>query len=137
MTLRGHTDATQRRARTGIALFFIVAGLLVTSCGGGGGGNDAYGERGAVVAQSSSITVHMKDIQFQPKGIRVKPGTTVTWVNDDRVLHNVRQVESVFLSPDVMKHGDIFNYNFDKPGTYRYVCTYHHPKMNGVVIVEE
>ncbi len=114
----------------------VVAGLLAASCRGGSSSTDAYGERNPVPVQGSSITVHMKDIQFQPKGIKVKPGTKVTWLNDDPVVHNVRQIEDVFLSPDVIKQGDTFSFTFDKPGTYRYQCTYHHPNMNGVVIVE-
>lgn len=33
--------------------------------------------------------------------------------------------------------GDTFSYTFDAPGTYRYQCTFHHPNMNGMVIVED
>lgn len=113
-----------------------VALLLGVSCGGSKG-SDAYGERNAVEIAANSVTVDMGDIQFHPQGIKVKPGTTVTWVNKEAAIHNVRQVESVFLSQDVMKEGDTFSFTFDKPGRYRYVCTYHHPNMNGVVIVEE
>jgi plastocyanin len=112
-----------------------VAALLAGACGGGG--NDAYGERSAIKVSGMSVTVELKDIQFRPQGIRVKPGTTVTWVNKDPVIHNVRQVESVFLSPDEVQPGHTFSYTFDKPGTYRYQCTFHHPSMNGVVIVGE
>lgn len=83
------------------------------------------------------MTVELRNIQFQPQGIRVKPGATVTWVNNDRVVHNVRQVESKFLSQDVMEKDDTFSFTFEEPGKYRYQCTYHHPNMNGVVIVEE
>lgn len=117
-------------------LAILSATFLVWSCGSGEG-TDAYGERNPVEVTGSSVTVEMKDIQFQPQGIRVKPGTTVTWVNSDTVIHDVRQVESVFLSPDEMKEGDTFSFTFNTPGSFRYVCTYHHPNMNGVVIVKE
>lgn len=119
----------------GMLSLLAVALLLGVSCGGSKG-SDAYGERNAVEIAANSVTVEMKDIQFQPQGIRVSPGTTVTWVNHDSVVHNVRQVESVFLSQDDMEQGDRFTFTFDKPGRYRYQCTYHHPDMNGVVIVE-
>jgi plastocyanin len=115
----------------------LTAGLLIVACSGEGGGSDAYGERDAVEVTGTSVTVEIKDIQFQPNGIRVRPGTTVTWVNRDPVVHNVRQVESVFLSQDVMEEGDTFSFTFREPGTYRYVCTYHHPNQLGVVIVDE
>lgn len=97
---------------------------------------DAYGELGAETVTGSAVTVDMKGIQFVPQGISVRVGTTVTWVNRDQVAHNVRQVESEFLSPDSMEPGQAFSYTFTRPGTFRYQCTFHHPDMNGVVIVE-
>ena len=120
-----------------LALLALFAASLIAGACGGDAGNDAYGERSAIEVSGMSVTVELKDIHFRPQGIRVKPGTTVTWVNKDPVVHNVRQIESVFLSPDVVPPGDTFSYTFDTPGKYRYQCTYHHPNMNGVVIVEE
>ena len=120
-----------------LSLLTLFAVALLAGACGGDGGNDAYGERSAIEVSGLSVTVELKGIRFQPQGIRVKPGTTVTWVNNDPVIHNVRQVESVFLSPDVVQPGETFFYTFDKPGRYRYQCTLHHPSMNGVVIVEE
>jgi plastocyanin len=115
----------------------IIAGVALISCGGSGNGSDTYGESNPVSVQGDSVTVEMKDIRFDPKGIKVKPGTTVTWVNNDPVVHNVRQVQSVFLSEDVMDPGALSTFTFGEPGTYRYVCTLHEPNMNGVVIVRE
>src|SRR3972149_5712413 len=86
-------------------LTLFAAALLAGACGGDGG-NDAYGERGAIEVSGLSVTVELKDIRFRPQGIRVKPGTKVTWINNDPIIHNVRQVESVFLSPDVVQPGD-------------------------------
>jgi plastocyanin len=120
-----------------LVLLALFAAALVAGACSGDGGNDAYGERSAIEVSGMSVTVELKGIQFRPQGIRVKPGTTVTWVNKDPVIHNVRQVESVFLSPDVVQPGDTFSHTFDTPGKYRYQCTFHHPNMNGVVIVEE
>lgn len=123
----------------GFALLATVA--FTVSCGGGADNAsnsdaDAYGERDAVTITDTSVTVEMRNLQFDPQGIRIKPGTTVTWVNKDAVLHNVSQIGSEFLSQDEMKEGDEFSFKFEEPGTYRYQCTYHHPNMNGVVIVE-
>jgi len=117
----------------------VTTSLVLLACGGSGDGSgtDAYGESNAVTVAEAAVVVELKDIKFDPQGIKVRPGTTVTWVNMDTVVHNVRQVQSVFLSPDVMEEGDKFTFTFDEPGTYRYQCTYHHPNMNGVVIVEE
>lgn len=125
------------------ALISIFAvGILAVGCGGSATNSsdapsDAYGEANPVAVVGDSITIELKNLQFSPQGIKVKAGTTVTWVNNDPVAHNVRQVESKFLSPDVMEQGATFSFTFTEPGRYRYQCTFHHPNMNGVVIVEE
>lgn len=126
----------KRMLRTwGPALLALLGAALVAgACGGGG--SDPYGEKNPVEVSGTSIRVEMTDILFQPRSVKVKPGTTVTWVNKDPVVHNVRNFQSAFLSPDV-EPGDTFSFTFDEPGNYRYECTYHPPNMIGVVIVEE
>ena len=62
------------RVRVGaarIVTILLAAALFALSCGSTAKGNDAYGERSAVQMQGSSVTINMKDIQFQPKGIKV------------------------------------------------------------------
>jgi len=56
-----------------VALAGVVVG--VSACGGDGSGSDAYGESGAISLTAESVTVEMKDLSFQPQGIKVKPGT--------------------------------------------------------------
>ncbi len=124
-----------------VQLALLVTAAFAVACGGNAenasnGDADAYGERNAVTISDTSVTVEMRNLQFDAQGIRIKPGSTVTWVNKDSALHNVSQIESVFLSQDEMKEGNVFSFTFEKPGTYRYQCTFHHPTMNGVVIVE-
>jgi len=119
-----------------LMLPFILSGMAVAACGGSESGTDAYGESNAISISGDSVTIEMRDIRFDPRGIKVKPGTTVTWVNKDEVVHNVRQIQSEFLSQDEMEPEDSFTFTFDRSGTYRYQCTFHHPSMNGVVIVE-
>lgn len=123
-----------------MAALAAVVWLAVASAactGSGGETSDAYGERNPRAIEGDSVTVELTNLQFQPQGIRIKPGTTVTWVNKEGALHNVRQIESVFLSQDEMRRGGSFSFTFNEPGTYRYQCTFHHPNMNGVVIVGE
>jgi plastocyanin len=117
----------------------VALGVLAasTACSGGGKTVDAYGERSATRIAASEAVVELSSLQFVPQGIRIKTGTKVTWVNKDVALHNVSQINSVFLSPTDLKEGDTFSFTFDTPGTYKYQCTLHHPNMNGVVIVEE
>lgn len=124
--------------RAGWLSFAPLLAAAVLACGGEPSSVDAYGERSATAFDGNNeVTVSMEGLQFRPQGIRVQPGTTVVWVNEDGVSHNVRQVQSAFLSPDVMPPGESFSFTFEEPGTYRYQCTFHHPDMNGVVIVED
>ena len=60
-----------RERTAGLLLFLVVSSLLTVSCSGGAKSTDAYGERGAVEVQGTAVTVAMKDIQFQPQGIKV------------------------------------------------------------------
>ncbi len=122
----------------GVFLSAALLAIALAACGGFGGDSrtDAYGESNAQTVSGSSVVVAMNGNRFLPQGIKVSAGTTVTWRNEDAVVHNVRQIQSEFLSPDAMEPGQTFAYTFDRPGTFRYQCTFHHPDMNGVVIVE-
>lgn len=115
------------------AAVVLGVGLLTAACTGSHG--SAYGEADSVSESGATVVVHLQNLQFSPKAIRANTGTTVTWVNDDSVLHNVASIDGVFLSPDPLAPGDRFSFVFLHAGTYRYQCIYHHPTMLGVVIV--
>lgn len=76
--------------------------------------------------------VLIKGYKFLPQDITVKLGTTVTWVNEDTVVHTV---EGSGMDSGNMEKGDIFSFTFDKVGVYEYICG-PHPYMTGSVIVE-
>lgn len=79
-------------------------------------------------------TVSIRDFSFAPVAMTVAPGTTVHWKNLDGEPHTVRSVDSGFRSGP-LDQNDSFTYKFDKPGTYRYVCSIH-PQMTGTIIVK-
>ena len=118
-----------------LTLGLPIIGLMLAACGEGSSVGGSYGEADAVIRAGPAVTVSLKDLVFAPKAIRVPVGTTVTWKNEEAPLHNVSSIDEVFVSPDLRK-GDVFSFTFDRPGTYRYQCTYHHPAMIGVVIVD-
>lgn len=124
------------KRRCVLALAVAALGVFAACGGGSRQATDAYGERSAQTISSSDVVVELSGLRFVPQGIRIKAGTKVTWVNKDVAVHNVSQIESAFLSPTDLKEGDAFSFTFDTPGTYKYQCTYHHPNMNGIVIVE-
>lgn len=82
--------------------------------------------------ENKSITINIQNFLYDPPTITVKQGTTVTWINNDSVIHDVK---SDTFASQVLKRGDKFEYTFDKQGTFEYICTYH-PAMTGKIIVE-
>lgn len=114
------------RRRQVLAATSVAVLALLGACGG----DDA---------KSSTPTtdkVAVKDFQFGPKTITVKAGTTVTWTNEDSFDHSV-QIDSLSLNgasfgPQTLPTS--FSHQFDKPGTYSYLCGIHN-SMTGSVIV--
>jgi plastocyanin len=78
--------------------------------------------------------VEIEDFMFEPTSIRVKAGDTVTWLNLDEEPHTVVSDSGLFRS-SAMDTNDSFKFKFDKPGTYRFVCSIH-PRMVGTIVVQ-
>jgi plastocyanin len=88
---------------------------------------------GTAEAQDAN-TVVMKDFDFSPMMLTVKAGTTVTWKNLDGEPHTVVSPDGIFRS-HALDQGDTFTFKFDKPGTYKFVCSIH-PKMMAEILVQ-
>jgi plastocyanin len=82
------------------------------------------------------------DKSYQPNPIIIRPGMTITWQNEDNILHTVtsgfgigdvgkgKDFDSPLIQPDQM-----FFHKFFKSGKFPYFCALH-PTMVGEVIVE-
>lgn len=87
-------------------------------------------------AGAEAAEVAIEKMQFVPQVLRIKPGTTVTWVNREKrsnhsILFEQENIESERFFP-----GETYRRAFDKPGTYPYRCG-PHPEMLGVIEVAE
>ena len=78
-------------------------------------------------------TVLIKDFHFAPMSLSIPVGTTVTWKNMDGEPHTVVSIEGVFRSGG-LDQDDSFTFKFDKPGTYKFLCSIH-PQMLGTITV--
>jgi plastocyanin len=87
----------------------------------------------APAAAPPGATVHIANFTFSPANLAVKPGTTVTWVNDDDIPHTVVADDKSFRSK-VLDTGDRFSFTFAKPGQFGYFCSLH-PHMTAKVVV--
>ena len=95
-----------------------------------------------------SATVGISGFRFQPAELTVAAGTTVTWTNDDAILHTVTSGTSVKkddfgnyeIKPDGRVDGSLpdkgktFSFTFTTPGEYAYFCSRHNNMTAQVVV---
>jgi len=91
-----------------------------------------------------TVTVRILGNSYDPKVIRIAPGTTVRWVNEDAFtyfageysgIHNAVSmgVDDGFASP-LLAHGESYSHTFTAEGDWKYLCT-PHPYMEGRIEV--
>jgi plastocyanin len=130
-----------------LTLMLACLALGLVACGGddddngGGGGGATTSEQPAAGGGGGGVKVSLKNIQFNPKDVTVKPGETITFTNDESIPHDVHKESGPggdFSSgPDGgLQQGDTFKLKLNKPGTYQYVCHVHAPGMAGTVTVK-
>ena len=88
----------------------------------------------APVAFAADAMVVLKNFDFSPMDVTVTPGSTVTWKNMDGEPHTVVSADGLFRSP-ALDQGDTYQFKFDKPGVYKYICSIH-PKMRATITVK-
>ena len=94
---------------------------------------------------STSVKVTVKDNVFEPRGIRMDPGTRVTFVNDGRSAHNIllgdpNLVDDTRLGVNANRFaaGASYSYTFTEPGVYPIYCSLHgtpRAGMIGVIVI--
>jgi plastocyanin len=120
--------------RTALAGWWVVVGLGVVVY--------APWPTAKLEAQDTSktggVTIKFSNFKFDPQEVTVKPGTTVTWINEGG-KHTIEADNGAFKSPDLVSGGK-FEFKFTKAGDYPYSCGYHGGKggsgMSGVVHVK-
>lgn len=71
---------------------------------------------------------------FNPVKLEATVGTTVTWVNNSDIVHQVTGDDLAFDDSGLIEPGQSFSMTFSKPGTYRYHCS-PHPNMEGTIVI--
>lgn len=104
----------------------ILAALLIAQAG-------PSAAPAAMTAATPAVVVHLKNYKYAPAVVRIKPGETVEWINDDNDAHTVDSTTKAFDSGG-LDQNDTFTHAFTSAGSFAYFCSLH-PYMKGVVIV--
>jgi plastocyanin len=94
--------------------------------------SSAVGNAGPAAPRTANAVI-IKNFDFAPMSLTVKAGMSVTWKNLDGEPHTVTSVDGLFRS-GAIDENESFTFKFDKPGTYKYLCSIH-PKMMAAIIV--
>jgi plastocyanin len=86
------------------------------------------------VSQVEAPQVTIDNFTFSPPTLTVSVGTTVTWTNQDDMVHTVTEANRLFSSKS-LETGDVYAHTFATPGTYSYFCALH-PRMTATIIVK-
>jgi len=86
------------------------------------------------LAKAEGPQVTIDNFTFSPATLTVPSGTTVTWTNQDDMVHTVTEANRGFSSKG-LETGDTYAHTFTAPGTYTYFCALH-PRMTATVIVK-
>jgi plastocyanin len=84
---------------------------------------------------ATPATITIDNFTFNPKGLTVKTGTTITWSNKDDIPHGIASTNNAFKKSKALDTDDSFSFTLTAPGTYQYFC-YLHPQMTGTIVVE-
>ena len=112
-------------------VFALAVALGLGACGGG----DTKKNQGAQVTAPGEAPVRIVSFQFTPQTVTVKPGTKVTWTNDDTAVHAIKDTSPLAtpVSQDMGKDAT-FSITYERAGTYSYICGIHQ-YMTGTVTV--
>jgi plastocyanin len=89
----------------------------------------------AAAAEPANVDIAISQFLFDPQTVEIPVGTSVTWTNLDRFVHDVALLPagSGFQSPPIPQNGT-FSHTFDQVGTFDYFCPTH-PNMFGQIVV--
>ena len=116
-----------RRVRASIAAAFcgVLAGAL------------CFFSAGPVSASVAgrTHTVVMEGMKFSPSTLRIQPGDTVVFKNNDLVPHTATAKQGGAFDSGIIKPGGSWTFAPQFQTTVPYVCSFH-PMMEGSIKVE-
>jgi plastocyanin len=130
-----------------LSLTTVVAALAITACGSSSNTTSSSSSSSSSSATSSAATggaaggaghartVVIKNFKFVPASITVKPGTKITFRNEDSTDHTVTADKGNAFDTGSFGQGQTKTVTLTKPGSYAYHCSIH-PFMHGAIVVK-
>jgi plastocyanin len=124
-----------RIGTAGVALGVVLLAGLLAGAGIQPGGSQTRGDD-KMHPDDRVHKVTIKNLKYDPLSLKIEPGETVLWTNEDDSDHTVISDDphNKDFRSDNLGHGDAFRYTFKKAGKFPYHCKYH-PRMKGIVVV--
>jgi plastocyanin len=91
----------------------------------------------ALTPQKSNGAVYFVDVfanGYSPAALRIAPGDSVIWINQDDLPHTVTSLNSLWAAGFLFDYNDTFGLTFNFPGVYAYEDSYF--GLAGTITVE-
>jgi len=132
MTSREQVNFGAFGLRAAVAGIAVCALLGAPTPSGAAQGNSATPATRVAKVEGPQVTID--NFTFSPATLTVPSGTTVTWTNQDDMVHTVTEANRGFSSQG-LETGDTYAHTFTAPGIYTYFCALH-PRMTATVVVK-
>jgi len=119
------------------AYIAVVVVLVVAACGGPTVSTQPEASTNPNPT-GDLVEVHATGFLFDPDEATITAGDSITWTNDDKILHTITagtpETPGAGFDRELDGQGTSTAIRFDEPGEYPYFCS-RHPHMRGVVRV--
>jgi len=122
------------RTATRPCLTAALAVVVALALAAGGDDDDEPVSAGAASDAPAGVTVDIAEFAFDPDGIEIAAGATVTFANRDEFAHSAEADDGSFDTGDLAAGATSEPIAFDEPGTYAYFCGIHNA-MTGTITV--
>ncbi len=114
-----------------ISLLLVFLPFILTGCGNQTITTNTTTTSNTITTSSNSVTI--QNFAFTPQELTVTAGTTVTWTNNDNMIHTI--VSQNLFESKILNKGDKFSFTFTTLGEFDYICDIH-PSIKGKIIVK-